>query len=49
MANLKGALEQAPDLARLDLNQLQRAIGTASVPAPVAAKVRNNGGVRAPS
>ena len=47
VANLKGALEQAPDLAGMDLNELQRAVGTSTVPPALAGKVRNNGGVRA--
>lgn len=48
MTNLIKALEKAPALKELDLDQLQGAIGSDRVPKDLQKAVRNNGGVRNP-
>lgn len=42
--NLNAALEKAPELAGLDLLDLNKAVGTGKVPESIATAVRNNGG-----
>ncbi|CAL8463721.1 g3255 [Coccomyxa elongata] len=44
VTNLIKALEKAPQLKEMDLNELQRAIGTGKVPQDVKGAVRNHGG-----
>lgn len=46
VTNLIKALEKAPQLKEMDLNELQRAIGTGKVPQDVQGAVRNHAGVR---
>lgn len=48
VTNLIKALEKAPELKEMDLNELQRAVGTGQVPKDVQGAVRNHGGVRQP-
>ncbi len=43
------ALEKAPELKEMDLNELQRAVGTGRVPKEVQSAVRNHGGVSSAS
>ncbi|EIE27767.1 mitochondrial Mn superoxide dismutase, partial [Coccomyxa subellipsoidea C-169] len=44
VTNLVKALEKAPELKEMDLNELQRAVGTERVPREVQSAVRNHGG-----
>lgn len=44
VTNLIKALEKAPQLKEMDLNELQRAIGTDKVPQDVKGAVRNHVG-----
>lgn len=48
VTNLIKALEKAPQLKEMDLNELQQAIGTGRVPQDVKGAVRNHGGVSYP-